>query len=1179
VSGYRIFLSSPGDVAAERERAQLVVERLNAEHSGEEMFSLTRWEQSFYLAHDTFQGQIKSPAEHDIVVFIFWKRLGTDLPPAYNRPDGTARTGTEYEFEEARDARERRADNLPDILVYKKTAEINYPDASLALALAQKKALDQFWEKWFRSDTGHFIAGFQYVEDAQDFEQQFERNLREWLQRRHDNRVTWDVEHLGSPYRGLDAIDEAHARLFFGRDIDMERARARLIEAAVGTQTGRRGTPFLLILGASGSGKSSFMRAGLVPRMRVSGSPAFREDGSDGIHTFRSLTVVPRELGENLCHGLAASLYLKDTRAAGTSGLPELAESDFATAEEFSALATSGPTSAAISVVRTLDRIAAQETGEPANQRPRRIGLLLAIDQLEEIFARSTDDRESLLNFLDALLATGRVFVIATMRNDFYDQLRQDSKLSALVDMGRLYDLAPPTLADYRDIIRRPAQAAGLQFEANETRDLAAEIEAEAGGEGALPMVAFLLDQLYRERRGSLLTLATYDKLGGAAGALAQRGDQVFAALPEDVQDAFPRVVRRLVRKSAQDQAPTAAPAPLSLFPSGSPERTLVYALIAARLLSTFRISTGSSAAADQVRWSHEALLTRWPQLRRLVEADLLDLEKLDRLKRSWEVWQNAPASDKAGWLLSDLALLESQNLVARWQSDVDEATRKFVELSAQRERTAKRRRFQIVTATIGVLLVFAVVAGYSGYQAMHERDTALAEKSATDRTLQFMVSLFKQADPNVNQGKSMTVPEVLDLGAGQISKGLEREPRIRADLLTAMGQAYSGLGYFPKAQKLLAEARAAQSGGAIPPESRVQTLLASGTTLYLAGDYTNAGNFLAQAVDISRRELRADDVLRSRSLVGMAEVLIQEGQYSQARQLCNEALAQDRKRGPDQAAVLAGTLDTLGTADFFAGDLSAGEAVMREALALHIQASGRKNADTAQAIHNLAALLYQSGKYTEAVSFYEQALPLYLQIYGPEHPEVAIFLNNMGRSRLTAGDIAGAEPMFHQALAMDEKLKGPVHDDLVPPLNSLALIDGYRGNCSQALAEVRRAESIARLPNRGTLLNEVLLNEADLQLRCGTDGATDKLLAEAHRLMEAQYPIALQPTEAWRYAEWNTVNAELSAQHGDVEGARKMIAGATPLVLKRYGRDGFDTLLVRLREQFIEQLASHRRR
>jgi hypothetical protein len=110
---------------------------------------------------------------------------------------------------------------------------------------------------------------------------------------------------------------------------------------------------------------------------------------------------------------------------------------------------------------------------------------------MEELFARSDADRQAFVRLLAALTAGDRVWVVATMRNDFYDRLRQDPDLNALAERGRLYDLAPPSLADYRDIIRQPARAAGLRFENNERRDLAAEIEAEAGSEGALPMIAF----------------------------------------------------------------------------------------------------------------------------------------------------------------------------------------------------------------------------------------------------------------------------------------------------------------------------------------------------------------------------------------------------------------------------------------------------------------------------------------------------------------------------------------------------------------------------------------------------------------------------------------------------------------------------------------------------------------
>ena len=1172
---HRIFLSSPGDVLPERNRAQAVIDRLNAEHAGEALFSLTRWEHSYYTATNPFQDQIVSPGEHDLVVFIFWKRLGTDLPPRYNRPDGSARTGTEYEFEEARDARDRRPDQLPDILVYRKTAKVLFSEDALEVERAQKKALDQFWERWFRSDTGHLIAGFQSFPDIDDFEQQFARNLREWLNRQQSGQVLWNIERHGSPYRGLLPFEEKYASLFFGRDADISRARARFIEAAIGQEIGRRGSPFLLILGASGSGKSSLLRAGLVPRMRAAGVPAFSEDGSDAIHAFRNITLTPREMGEDLCLGLATALYRPAAPAESSdAGLAQLADGDYPTPESYAALAASGPAFAAAPILRALDRAGSETAGlgKTGGSR-RRFGLLIALDQMEELFARSEADRQRFLRLLASLVGTGRVWVVGTMRNDFYDRLRQDPNLSALADGGRLYDLAPPSGADYRDIIRRPAQAAGLKFETNVHRDLAAEIEGEAASDGALPMVAFLLEQLFRERRGNLLTLETYDRLGGAAGALAQYGDQVIARLTPVVQEAFPRVVRRLVRKGLQDLVPTATFAPLSAFPEGSAERLLIEALRDGRLVAIFTVSgAGANAATTWVRWSHEALLARWPRLRNSVDADRRDYETLDRTQNAYSLWQGTAAAQKSERLLGNLALAEAGDLVQRWGTDIDEPLRQFVQASQAQAQARRQRRRRVVTATVGALSVLLTLAVIAGFIALKQRNLALMEQAAADRTAAFMVSLFKIADPGENHGNSVTVREVLDRGATEVGKGLEHEPTIRADLLTAMGQAYSGLGLYDHAKQLLSEARAAQGGVAVPADSRVRTLVALGSTLYLAANYEDASKVLEEAVALARRDLRAEDILRSEALADLADVQVQQEKYASAEQLSLEALRADRQRGADQAAVLARTLDTLGSVYFFNGNLSSAEATMREALALHERASGVKHTMTAQAMSNLASVLYQSGRYDEALEMYQRALPIYTELYGAEHPEVAVLDNNIASAALMVGRIDEAEPMLRQAILIDEKLKGPTHDDLVPPLNRIGMIDAYAGRMSDAAKEIHRAEEIARLPDHGVLLDQVLINVADLALKEGDEKRAAASLAESRRLLEAAFPLTPHPAEAWRYAIWDTVNAELLSQRGDVATARSTIASALPIIAKRFGAKGFYSLVARQRVQFVEQ-------
>jgi hypothetical protein len=127
---------------------------------------------------------------------------------------------------------------------------VTFSAESLEFERAQYERFMAFWQRWFRNERGHFVAGFQSFPTADEFETVFERNLRAWL---HDREieVTWT---RGSPYRGLEPFDLEHAPIFFGRRREVERARARLIASAAA------GKPFLLIIGASGAGKSSLAR-------------------------------------------------------------------------------------------------------------------------------------------------------------------------------------------------------------------------------------------------------------------------------------------------------------------------------------------------------------------------------------------------------------------------------------------------------------------------------------------------------------------------------------------------------------------------------------------------------------------------------------------------------------------------------------------------------------------------------------------------------------------------------------------------------------------------------------------------------------------------------------------------------------------------------------------------------
>jgi tetratricopeptide (TPR) repeat protein len=220
----------------------------------------------------------------------------------------------------------------------------------------------------------------------------------------------------------------------------------------------------------------------------------------------------------------------------------------------------------------------------------------------------------------------------------------------------------------------------------------------------------------------------------------------------------------------------------------------------------------------------------------------------------------------------------------------------------------------------------------------------------------------------------------------------------------------------------------------------------------------------------------------------------------------------------------------------------------------------GARHPLTAQSMNNVASLLYQEGDYAGAATQWQEALPIYREVYGPEHPETATLLNNLGRSALMAGRVDEAVPLLEQALQMGEKLKGPTHDDLVLPLNSLGMAYLYQGDTARARLDIDRALQIARLRNY-RMLDQVVLNAADLDLSAGRTEEASPLLNEARRLLEARYPLSKDPSAEWRYAAWDAVNADLLALEHHPEDARATFARARAVLVKRFGPQGFYVL------------------
>lgn len=327
----RIFISSPGDVRPERVRAYDVVQRLQTKFRAFVRLEPILWEHEPMSGWQTFQTQITPPSKTDIVVCILWARIGMRLPEDYQRPDGTRPTGSEWEFEDAYSA--FQSQGTPDLYVYRKTAKPTITvesEEQLAAWQEQKRALDVFLQRWFKDHEGSFKAGFNTFESDEQFEKMFAAHLEKVIERAVESEHTGieeDEPHItwfeGSPFLGLRAFQPEHAPIFFGRELAAREILDRFKTQAASASSGR---VFLMLLGASGSGKSSLARAGVLPTLVRPGETAW--------DMWRHLIIRPAEAAQSLLFGLAEGLI---------RALPDLAHTGYGSAEKLAALLSDAP--------------------------------------------------------------------------------------------------------------------------------------------------------------------------------------------------------------------------------------------------------------------------------------------------------------------------------------------------------------------------------------------------------------------------------------------------------------------------------------------------------------------------------------------------------------------------------------------------------------------------------------------------------------------------------------------------------------------------------------------------------------------------------------------------------------------------------------------------------------------
>ena len=682
----RIFISSPKDVRPERIIAARVVERLARAFAYRFPVSPVLWEREPLLASQSVQSpeNIPLPSSTDIVVVILWRRLGVPLAAESYAGPISGRvpvTGTEWEFEEALAA--ARAVKRPSLLFYRKESPafsaLDLDDeAGIAEEVEQRRAARDFVARWFSgADGAGGDAAYSTFEDAAGFESQLETHLKALLQRRAGEGsagaglVRW---HAGSPFRGLQRFEPEHEPIFAGRTRAREALRHRL--AAQSAQ----GSALVCVVGASGSGKSSLLRAGLVPDLLQPGMI-----GSVGLCRVAIM--------EPDAAPIAALV------AAVLAALPELADLGY-DAKGLAAQVVANPAQLDFAIRQGL-----AAAGRAAGLTPGATArLLLVVDQLEKLFTTSAITGAARAGFaaaLEALAHGGQAFVVATLRSDFSDRLESLGGLARLCDGAGRFLLLPPDEGEIAQIIRKPAEEAGLSFEVAPETGVSLEdvIRAEAAREpGALPLLEFTLDLLWQARTAQgVLTYAAYAAMGRLAGAIAQRAEAVLQAQPAPVQAALPSLLRRLATVGQAARATvTARDCALADLPENTPAGQLARAFLAedARLLVTDETGT-------RLRVAHETLLTVWPTARASLQSDLSDLQTRARVEFAEARWRAAAQADAKATaealesllLPPGLPLSEAEDLRARRGAELSPEVLAYVAASVAAEAARQERR------------------------------------------------------------------------------------------------------------------------------------------------------------------------------------------------------------------------------------------------------------------------------------------------------------------------------------------------------------------------------------------------------------------------------------------------------------------------------------------------------
>ncbi len=883
-----------------------------------------------------------------------------------------------------------------------------------------------------------------------------------------------------APYPGFLAFDEDDAAIYFGRDDDVRRLIQRVDSRRI--EGGKR---FVLVLGESGTGKSSLLRAGLVPRLK---------------RAKRDWIVLPVfRPGEDPFMGLAASL-----RACGA----EILSGDLVDAD----------------VEKLAIAIAAKSDAHQA-------AILVPIDQMEEIFTRTPPARtEQFLAFLSRMLGPGLPFVAtATMRSDHLGDMQ------AAPGMGTEFEpfnLPPLPLERIGEIVRGPARIAGIDVE----ETLVARIAHDAETTDALPLVAFALRRLYDRFGGDGgLELVEYESLRDAVAGLSPletvvrdtASGVIAEAKPDDdelkaLREAFvPGLVKVNEESGFVRQAANW---------DGLPEksRRLVAALAGpqARLL-VIRDKEGGR----EVEVAHEALFRVWPLLVAWLEEEKEFLIGRNRLERALADWKTLPKAECDRGLISGILLDRARQWSAEHpdrfsademnfirQSDAaekkrlaeEEEQRRALQAAKLRQAEIERdaahqltRRTRLAAAVLGVVALVAIGTGVYAFIAERRANRNLGiAKSTVDKVIFDVAQGLRDAE-----GVTLTTKrQILSQVEGAMKKLTDAAPGDRdvqrswAVMLDEFGDTYFAAGDSSEALKsyeasLAIQRRLVEVDPRNPDWQRDLSLSLDriGDAKAATGDTAGARDAYAEALKLVQAQAREnpDNAERQRdlsvSLERMGDLDVKAGDNGKALATYSQALAivqrlaekdpQNREWRRDVTVLQSVIGDVRRNTGDAAGAMKAYQAALniRRKLAADNPGNTQLQRDLTVSLSRVGDFKLGTGDDAGALAAYQESLVIARRLAQMDpgnagwQRDVSVGLERVAKIRVATGDLKGAAHAFEEGLAIARRLAAAdptnarLQRDVSTGLSELGDLKARMGDGKGAIAAYDEGLTITR--------------------------------------------------------------------------------------------------------------------